>query len=115
MQRLLRVYLFISIVFLSCSKDETATTRLAGITPFTVSVDQRMAVSATISWTEANSLDGDSLKYKVYINNRLIASALITRSSEITGISPDTLYEGKVVAYNAAGDTISAPFILNKV
>lgn len=115
MLRLFCLFLFISIAFLSCSKDENTTTRVAGITPFTVTVDQRMAVSATISWTEANSLDGDSLRYKVYINNRLTDSSLIIRNSVITGISPDTLYLGKVVAYNINGDTISAPFILNKV
>lgn len=118
-------YLFIcfaSLGFISCKKSENTNSPAGGggtvnnLSSFTVSVLERGAQYANISWTESINLTGpDTVKYKLFLNNRLIASNLINRTYHFTNLSGDTAYNGKVFAYTNSGDTISASFNLEKV
>ena len=86
------------------------------LTSFEVTVVERVPDHAVITWSESSNLAGsDSIKYKIILNDSLIDSNLINRKYMLKDLSGDKEYNGKVLAYTASGDTVSAPFFLEKV
>jgi outer membrane protein assembly factor BamB len=108
-----------AILFLySCQKTESDSenTTNGSLTPFSVTVLIRTAPMAIISWTDAVDLiNGNPVRYKIFLNNTLIDSNLNRTRDTLTGLSGETIYYGRVLAYTAQGDTASAPFLLEKV
>ena len=116
MKSLIAAALFILFFFSACTKPGTDGVP-GGLTAFEVRVLQRVPVSAIIEWdgvVNLNMSNSDTVKYKIYLNNRLVDSNLLRRRDTLTGLSGDTLYNGKVIAYTRA-DTVSAPFVLHKI
>jgi outer membrane protein assembly factor BamB len=84
--------------------------------PFNVTVVDRAPATAIIRWTEAiNTYTGDTVKYKIKINDRIVDSNLIRLTDTLKGLSQDTAYNGRVYAYTRSGDTASAPFRLEQL
>ena len=101
----------------SCQKTDSNTGNSNhSLTPFTVTVLKRIPTTGIINWTESmNYYNSDTVKYKVFLNNRLFDSNLVRTKDTLIGLSGDTLYYGKVIAYTKTGDTASAPFVLDKI
>ena len=82
---------------------------------FQVTVKQRVPSSAIIEWTTVpNYSNADSVKYKVFLNNRLVDSNLTRTIDTLYNLSRDSVYQGRVIAYIKRGDTSSASFVLDK-
>jgi outer membrane protein assembly factor BamB len=80
---------------------------------FTVTVIDRSPTSAIIRWEAANNtLNTDSVLYKIKLDNRLIDSNLNALTDTLHHLVEDTFYVGRVYAYTKSGDTASAPFYL---
>lgn len=102
--------------FFSCQKNSNDNRLNGSLTPFSVSVLMRTAPSAIISWTESTDIiNGNAVKYKIMLNNSLVDSNLSRTRDTLLGLSGSIVYYGKVIAYTDQGDTISAPFVLDKV
>lgn len=103
---------------MSCTKnnDIDNTITQIGLTPFIVTVVERIPQRGIISWTQSTNLgNADTINYKVFINGRMADSNLLKTKDTLYNLSGDTMYVGKVIAYNKRGDTISAPFVFDKV
>lgn len=110
---LITLSLFIS----SCEKPDDTPGNNGGLTPFSVTVLLRTPAQAVIEWepsTNLNINNGDTVKYKIFLNNNLVKTNRPGLRDTLTGLSEDTLYYGRVQAYTS-DDTISAPFILNRI
>lgn len=107
-----------TLFFCACQKTDSPdeNNRIGALTPFSVSVLNRTPPMAIINWTDAVDLvNGNPVRYKIYLNNTLVDSNLTRTRDTLTGLSGDIQYSGKVLAYTAQGDTASATFILEKV
>ncbi len=102
------------ILFFSCKKNESINNILPpsnALGAFSATVSNRMATTATVTWnTSVNTNNADTVKYKVYINNNIVATNLLTQSFNITNLIAASAYQGKVLAYTNSGDTASASF-----
>lgn len=101
--------------FSSCKKNQE-THELHGLSDFTVTVIKRIPEQGIISWSvPMNIYNSDTIKYKVFLEDKIIDSNLVKTLYTLNNLSGDTLYHGKVIAYTKNGDTVSAPFVLEKV
>jgi outer membrane protein assembly factor BamB len=106
----------ITVMLFSCDKNDVTGTLGGQLTPFSVKVVERIPNKAIIEWTESVNIisSTDTVKYSVFINGRMVNTALVRLKDTIKNLSGDTVYNGKVLAYTKNGDTISAPFVLEK-
>ena len=106
------------ITYFSCTKSPDLPIPLGQhlLSSFEVTVLERVPDHAIIAWTESSNVgNSDTVKYKIFLNNNLIDSNLVTRRDTLKGLSGTKEYNGKVLAYTSSGDTISAPFFLEKI
>lgn len=99
----------------SCSKDidRPGNNNSNDLGPFTATVTQRLATTASIQWTAAvNNNNSDTVKYKVFLNNNLVDSNLTLRQYSFSSLNAGS-YSGRIYAYTASGDTASAAFTIN--
>ena len=104
--------------YCSCTKspDSPVLPKQHLLTSFEVTVVERVPDHAVITWSESlNVATSDSIKYKIFLNDSLIDSNLINRKDILKELSGTKEYNGKVFAYTASGDTVSAQFFLEKV
>ncbi|HET6993744.1 MAG TPA: PQQ-binding-like beta-propeller repeat protein [Chitinophagaceae bacterium] len=86
------------------------------LSSFTVSVVDRSAHSAVIEWTESiNPYNSDTVKYNISLNSQLVRQNRIQRRDTLYNLSSTTAYDGRVLAFTRSGDTMSAPFYLEKL
>ncbi len=105
-------------IYCSCTKspDSPVLPPQHLLTSFEVTVVERVPDHAVITWSESlNVATSDSIKYKIFLNDSLIDSNLLNRKDILKDLSGTKEYNGKVLAYTASGDTVSAPFFLEKV
>src|SRR5665213_831464 len=105
-------------IYCSCTKspDSPVLPQHHLLTSFEVTVVERVPDHAVITWSESlNVATSDSIKYKIFLYDSLIDSNLINRKDILKDLSGTKEYNGKVLAYTASGDTVSAPFFLEKV
>lgn len=91
------------LLITSCSKEETnPTPENQPPSAFSVStlVDQN---DVTLSWSEANDPEGESVEYTVSLNSEVLVEGLTSTSFEITNLDFDSNYEGTVTANDASG------------
>jgi len=108
---------FFAVLFFSCKKNDS----INNIVPppnnlgvFSATVSNRMATTATVTWNASvNTNNADTVKYKVYINNNIVATNLLTQSFNITNLIAASAYQGRVLAYTNSGDTASASFSID--
>lgn len=102
----------------SCQKDLTAesNTTITGSTGsignFSVTVLNRYQTQDSIRWTKPTSPVGTVLKYKIYLSNTLIAQNLTDTIFNVTNLSANLNYVGRVVAYTSAADSSFTSFNL---
>lgn len=58
---------------------------------------------ATLTWTESVDPDGDEVTYTVRLSGDMVDSGLDQLTLNLTGLSPDTEYNGKVIAEDGRG------------
>jgi sugar lactone lactonase YvrE len=105
----------LTLTFYACKKSANLTPDLSGnrLGSFDVLVTERTASSVSLKWRRAtNNNNADSVKYKVYLNDIQVATALTDTAYVMNNITSD-YYIGKLVAYTSSGDTSSASFIIN--
>jgi hypothetical protein len=106
--------LLISGVSFSCQKpaDEPPPSDKK-LGPFTVTVSNRVATTATLNWTKpANNNNTDTIKYKVVVGNSVVASDLTATTYGLTNLVAGNSYTGKVISYTKSGDTSSSSFFV---
>jgi len=105
---------FFAVLFFSCKKNDSINNIVPppnNLGAFSATVSNRMATTATVTWNASvNTNNADTVKYKVYINNNIVATNLLTQSFNITNLIAATAYQGRVLAYTNSGDTASASF-----
>ena len=69
------------------------------IFPPSGSCDQLM-----VTWTAQSNTGGLPVNYKVYRNNTLIHSSRVTTTTTLSGLTANTQYTVRVVAFNDLGD-----------
>ncbi len=87
------------------------------LSSITVKVEQRVPDKAIISWTASeNSIyrPDDTVKYVVSFSGMIKDTGLVAIRDTLYSLSADSVYEGRVLAYNKRGDTTSAPFTFKK-
>lgn len=111
----LRFLIMALLLSQSCSKPNTDINPPSNILGnFTAIVSQRTANTAQIDWnTPVNPNNNDAVKFKIYLNGRLLASDVLVNSWQLSGLLPGNSYSGKVLAYTQSGDTSSAAFSVN--
>lgn len=115
---LLALFFLLFLFGASCKKDPSPSNPGLNsfLTDFTVTVDKRTPETAIIHWTKSSDIINDSVvKYKIYLNDALIHKDIIALKDTLVGLSGDTAYNGKVVAYSASGDSVTAEFYLEKL
>lgn len=65
---------------------------------------------ATIEWTEAVDIDGDTITYAIILEGQEIASGGTALMYSFSGLDSDTLYSGYVEARDGKGGTSQADF-----
>ncbi|OJY85719.1 MAG: hypothetical protein BGP14_17375 [Sphingobacteriales bacterium 44-15] len=98
--------LFVTVFFNACSKDQSSPPDPDGsIDPvnlppkdFNVTVDSIFAERAVISWSNAVDPEGDSVKYDIWLNERLVISDVSGLTYNLSGLVELTAYSGKVIA-----------------
>jgi len=105
---------FFAVLFFSCKKNDSINNIVTppnNLGAFSATVSNRMATTATVTWNASvNTNNADTVKYKVYINNNIVATNLLTQSFNITNLIAATAYQGRVLAYTNSGDTASTSF-----
>ena len=106
------------LIILSCSKGGPGPSGHVSdhrLSTFSVTVIDRASYSAILQWSAVAPLSaGDTVKYNVRLNNRMVDSNLLRLTDTIRSLSPDSTYSGRVYAFTRSGDTISAPFFLDQ-
>jgi len=105
------VYLF-SILFLifSCSSEEVNDPDNIAPGPFSVTILETFTNGANIEWTESIDIDDDPVSYSIYLNGELISAGGTTLTYNFTGLEPETLYEGSIIAEDSRGGTSQDDF-----
>jgi outer membrane protein assembly factor BamB len=111
---------FVILTFVSCSKDHNSIPGIGNgmdtLPAFTVTVVERAATKAIITWTAAPLIfDTDTVKYDIVLNGKTIRTNRLVNIDTLTNLSPDSLYKGRVYARTLSGDTASAAFVLEKI
>ncbi|GGH65425.1 outer membrane protein assembly factor BamB [Filimonas zeae] len=109
----------IACAFFACSKKEIVTSTHSG-TASEFSFDCRVLLRsdqlAVIEWDEPE-VPFTSIRYDVWVNGILVRENLVTLTDTLTGLSPDSIYDGRVVAYNESNknENASDSFHLGKI
>lgn len=108
--------------FPSCSKPDNSPAPGGGggtpgfLTPFTVTVTERIPDRAIISWTACiNTINADAVYYKVTLNGQLVHTGLTQTKDTLNNLVSTSAYQGQVIAYISNGTSIAADFILQKI
>ena len=119
LKSLFNLLLVVSVFLVSsCNKNNSVnnsvpSSNVLGV--FSATVNNRLVTNATVSWSPSvNSNNADTVKYKIYINNNIIAVDLLTLNFNIANLIADTTYQGRVLAYTNSGDTASASFFIDR-
>lgn len=118
--RLCLAYLFIVLLTGSaCTKSDSTISNGNGnannnLKNFSVKVIDRTPTGAVIQWDSCiNKLNSELPKYRVLLSGRTIKSNIVQLTDTLKGLSKDSVYNGKVVAYISTGDTVFAEFTLS--
>jgi hypothetical protein len=106
-------YLFLlAILFFNCSSEDDGNENPNNIDPgpFSVTILETRMDGASIEWTEAIDIDDDTVTYTIYLNDQLISTGGISLSYNFTGLDPETLYDGYILADDGNGGTSEAAF-----
>jgi hypothetical protein len=105
-------YLFVlSILLFNCSsEDDGNAPNNTTPGPFSVTILETRMDGASIEWTEAIDIDGDAITYSIYLNDALISTGGTSLSYNFTGLDPETLYDGYIIASDGKGGTSRADF-----
>lgn len=86
-----------------------------GLTPISVSVEERIPDRAIISWTASvNTISTETVKYRVYLGGQVVHSGLFQTRDTLLNLVAASAYTGKVVAYTSTDSTM-ADFVLDKI
>lgn len=94
-------------LFYSCSKEKKEDKAPES---FTVSVTNSTVNSAQLDWTEAKDPEGQAVKYSIQLNGSNKETGLQVRTYQLTGLTKNTTYNGKVVAEDPAGNKTESTF-----
>ena len=106
------IYTF-AILFLlfNCTSDEgTDDPNNHDPGPFSITILETRMDGANIEWTEAIDIDDDPVTYSIYVNDELISTGGIALLYNFTGLEPETLYDGYILADDGNGGTSEAGF-----
>jgi outer membrane protein assembly factor BamB len=81
--------------------------------PITVEVLFRQPTVAAIKWTASEDLLGDTIRYKILLQGKIVDSNLLTLTDSLKNLLPGITYDGRVIAYTRYNDTVSEPFTLH--
>lgn len=109
MKKIIYTFAILFLVF-NCSSDDTDNPDNRDPGPFSVTVLDVFIDGADIEWTEAVDLDEDPVTYSIYVNNELISTGGTSLGYIFTGLEPETLYDGYVLAEDGNGGTSQANF-----
>jgi outer membrane protein assembly factor BamB len=114
------ILFFFILSVASCSKDHHSVQDLINsndsLPAFTVTIVERAATTAIITWTAAPSIyNADTVKYDIVLNGKKVRTNRLQNIDTLTNLSPDSSYTGRVYARSLSGDTASAPFALEKI
>lgn len=105
------LYIFSIVLAFSCSSDEDSNpSDNIAPGPFSVTILETRIDGATIEWTESIDIDDDAVTYSIYLNDQLISTGGTTLSYNFTGLDPETLYDGNIIADDGNGGTSEAGF-----
>jgi len=65
---------------------------------------------ASLEWTEAIDVDDDTVTYAIILEGELISAGGSSLAFNISGLEPDTIYQGYVEARDGNGGTSTADF-----
>lgn len=107
------IYTF-AILFLviNCSSDDDDINVPDNIAPgpFSVTILDTRMDGATIEWTESIDIDDDTVNYSIYLNEALNSTGEALLNYNFTGLEPETLYDGYILADDGNGGTSQADF-----
>lgn len=114
-------YLFVLTIwfFSACSKPkgDPSGNPSTPVTPenlatgdFTVKVDSVFDNRVVISWTKSIDPENDTVRYDIWLNNKLIVADLTGLSSSLTELAELTSYNGKVIARDTKNNKIERTF-----
>lgn len=107
---------FAALIACSCTKHSDPPTNNpppnAKPGPFTVTVDYRTETTAALSWSSADSIAKDSVRYTVLLGQIKKDSNLLRQADTLMRILPDSAYLGIIIAVSKHGDSSFATFNL---
>ena len=116
--RYLCYLLFVITLLCACRKDKPAPIEpeipetIVNLSPndFTVDVDSITDQRAVVSWTIATDPDKDSVKYDIWLNDKLIIENVTYLQHIFSGLTELTKYSGKIVAKDIKNNQLAKPF-----
>ncbi|WP_179022301.1 hypothetical protein [Winogradskyella forsetii] len=99
------IYLVVfAFLLVNCSsEDDTTDPNNIAPGPFSVTILETRIDGASIEWTEAIDIDDDPVTYSIYLNNQLISIGDTSLAHNFTGLEPETIYDGTIVADDGRG------------
>lgn len=104
------IFAFFITIVLSCSKDSELSVNSAPES-FNITFSEVTLSEITLSWDMAIDPDGDTVTYSITLNNNQVVGSLSSLSYSINNLTPNTLYNGKVIAQDSKGNTTDSNFI----
>ncbi|WP_047544617.1 fibronectin type III domain-containing protein [Psychroserpens sp. Hel_I_66] len=103
MKNLIFTFALLLLVFNCSSEDDTNDPNNIAPGPFSVTILETRMDGASIEWTEAIDIDDDPVTYSIYLDDQLISTGTTALSYNFTGLTPETVYEGTIIADDGRG------------
>jgi hypothetical protein len=106
--RLLSIFVIVIAAATACSKKDAASNQPPQA--FTVAVSGNTDKTALLTWTEAKDPENGSVSYSVSLNTQQVAAGLTATSYQLTNLTKNNSYTGKVTAKDDKGNETVASF-----
>ena len=100
------------ILFSGCSSDDSDDPNNNAPGLFSANNTEVTTTTGTIEWTESIDIDDDTVSYNIYLEGELVVSGLSGFTYTLTGLQPETAYDGYVEAVDGRGGSSTADFAI---
>ncbi|WP_179346554.1 fibronectin type III domain-containing protein [Winogradskyella ursingii] len=108
---LIVLFFLSSIILTNCSSSDDNSLENSDPGNFSANVINITFDGATVDWTSANDIDGDTVTYAIFLENEEIITNLPGFTYTFSGLDPETNYAGYVEARDGRGGTSRAEFL----
>ena len=111
MKSIKTVFLFLIVLFISCSKKDSEEIKNQNPEDFNVTaIADTKGLGILIEWDAPKDPDGDTLTYDIFVDSKMIAENIATPSHSFLAAAYNTMASGNVIAKDGKGGERNVPF-----